>query len=75
MFQKITLSIFICFVACSVVWAGEKNWTLQNSLGAKSWTSVAMSRDGSKVAIADQSPGYIYTSTDSGLTWTEQVGS
>lgn len=73
MFQKITLSILLCFFLGGIVWAGEKNWTQQSSLGSKKWSSITMSRDGSKVALADQSPGYIYTSNDSGLTWTEQI--
>jgi hypothetical protein len=32
------------------------------------WTSVASSADGTKI-VAGEMSGYLYTSTDSGLTW------
>jgi photosystem II stability/assembly factor-like uncharacterized protein len=41
--------------------------------GNRSWTSIASSGDGSRLA-AVASPGYIYTSTDGGRTWTERQG-
>ena len=42
-------------------------WTAQANSSARNWTSVASSADGTKlVAEADR----IYTSTDSGVTWT-----
>jgi photosystem II stability/assembly factor-like uncharacterized protein len=42
------------------------NWT-----GSKSWTSVTSSADGSKLVAVAQSD-QIYTSTDSGVTWTQR---
>jgi hypothetical protein len=38
------------------------------------WTSIASSADGTKLAATTAS-GYIYTSTDSGATWTAQLNS
>jgi photosystem II stability/assembly factor-like uncharacterized protein len=43
-------------------------------LGQRSWQSITSSDDGTKLAAVD-SRGYIYTSTDSGATWTEQTSS
>src|SRR5206468_1194307 len=44
-------------------------WT-QTSAPSNSWSSVASSADGSKLAAVTR-PGPIYTSTDSGATWTQ----
>jgi hypothetical protein len=50
-------------------------WTAQNS-GSRNWSSVASSADGIKLVAVDfgyiGSRGQIYTSTDSGVTWTAQ---
>jgi photosystem II stability/assembly factor-like uncharacterized protein len=43
-------------------------WT-SNNVALGSWSSVAMSADGTKL-IAAANPGGISTSTDSGMTWT-----
>jgi len=42
--------------------------------GYRSWISIASSSDGNKLA-ASVIGGYIYTSIDSGVNWTEQTGS
>lgn len=49
-------------------------WALANISGAelRDWHTTASSADGSKLAAAAQS-GYIYTSSDSGVTWTERT--
>jgi photosystem II stability/assembly factor-like uncharacterized protein len=48
------------------------NWsTRSNSSGNRSWRSITSSSDGTKLA-AVVAVGYIYTSVDSGATWTEQ---
>ena len=45
------------------------NWTAQTGSGSRNWWSVASSADGTKlVAVVDL--GQIYTSPDSGVTWT-----
>jgi len=44
------------------------------SSGQRNWQSLSSSADGAKLAASDQS-GYVYTSSDSGATWTEQAGS
>ena len=51
-----------------------ESWTAQDS-GSRSWCSITSSADGSKLAAVDQygpnyNGGQIYTSTDSGVTWT-----
>jgi photosystem II stability/assembly factor-like uncharacterized protein len=60
-------------------------WTEQTSSGPRKWASVASSSDGIKLVasvtmlsdpiIPINIPGYIYTSSDSGVTWTEQINS
>jgi len=48
--------------------------TPQTSTGTKAWTGVAMSADGTKIGAVATS-NRIYTSSDSGATWTVQAGS
>ncbi len=43
-------------------------WTEQTGSGSRDWKSIASSSDGTKLA-AVVNAGYIYTSTDSGTTW------
>ena len=45
-------------------------WTQRDSAGSRAWRAVASSADGMKLLAVDDSPGYVYTSTDSGATWT-----
>ena len=55
-------------------------WTARPSAGLQTWRSVASSANGSHMfaawsTVGDpsiQSPGYIYTSSDFGVTWTKQ---
>ena len=58
--------------------AGVRHWTVQGPMGA-GWYSVASSSDGTKLIAFDlggggmgapRIPGHIFTSTDSGITWT-----
>ena len=49
-------------------------WTQQTGSGSRSFFAITISDDGTKLAAAD-SPGYIYTSTDSGATWTQRTSS
>jgi photosystem II stability/assembly factor-like uncharacterized protein len=50
------------------------SWTERTTSGARVWTGIAGSSDGSKlVAVADSS--YIYTSSNSGATWTQRATS
>jgi len=58
-------------------------WTEQTSAGSRNWISVTSSSDGTKLGAVDYGyydpetetdyPGKIYTSIDSGATWTEQT--
>jgi len=49
-----------------------QNW---DAFGPKTnWVAIASSADGTKLAAA-VNPGNIYTSTDSGATWTQRTGS
>ncbi|HPO15341.1 MAG TPA: hypothetical protein PLI09_17995 [Candidatus Hydrogenedentes bacterium] len=47
-------------------------WTPHESL--RTWKALASSSDGAKLVACDQI-GYIYTSTDTGVTWTPRVES
>lgn len=47
------------------------DWTMISSMGVKSWYGTAVSSDGSKM-VACAYNGYIYTSTNYGVTWTER---
>jgi photosystem II stability/assembly factor-like uncharacterized protein len=49
------------------------NWTNFNgSSGQNYWRAIASSSDGSKLAALVNN-GYIYISTNSGFTWTQQT--
>jgi len=62
-------------------------WTKIKSAGRHCWTAVTLSADGTKIAAAAGSDtgaasgchipilDYVYTSTDSGATWTQRTGS
>jgi photosystem II stability/assembly factor-like uncharacterized protein len=39
----------------------------------KTFTGLAMSSDGTKIVVCESPSGYIYTSTDTGATWTTQT--
>ncbi len=52
---------------------GGTTWQEQTSLGAKAWTSITVSADGTHLAAATDYNGYIYTSADSGNSWTERT--
>jgi len=47
-------------------------WVQRSSSPKELWHTVAISADGTKLAIAGSGNGRIYTSTDSGNTWTLQ---
>jgi hypothetical protein len=62
---------------------GGANWTQRTGMGTGVWNSITMSADGTKIAVADNgdlstigsvyySGGYIYTSSDIGVTWVQQ---
>jgi hypothetical protein len=75
--MKIKLLTIICtaiFIATSFniqpVFAVA--WTEQTGSGSRSWSDIASSYDGTKLAAA-VSNGYIYTSVDSGVTWTART--
>lgn len=44
-------------------------WTAQTAANSRNWTGIASSADGSKLAAVDYG-GFIYTSADSGVSWT-----
>lgn len=68
--KKIALCFFLLFI--SISWAAEKNWIRLDIEKTIDSTAVALSGNGLKIALADKSPGFIYTSSDAGITWTEQ---
>jgi hypothetical protein len=47
---------------------------VQATVPAEYWSAVASSADGSKLVATAYYPGSVYTSTDSGDTWTKQTG-
>jgi photosystem II stability/assembly factor-like uncharacterized protein len=50
---------------------GDISWTKQTSSGVGFWQQIASSADGTKLIASDIS--YIYTSIDSGVTWTRRL--
>ena len=56
--------------------ASKIYWREQVGSGSRIWSSIASSSDGSKlVACVDNNlSGYIYTSTNYGVTWTQRAG-
>jgi photosystem II stability/assembly factor-like uncharacterized protein len=54
-------------------------WTLQNNAGSRNWHSISASADGSKLYAgvgnnksgSTYTTGYLYSSSDYGVTWTE----
>jgi hypothetical protein len=57
---------------------GGVTWAVQNQ-DSVNWTAVASSADGSHLAAvydggSDTTPGYLYTSDDSGSTWLQRLG-
>ncbi len=49
-------------------------WTAQTSSGSRNWSGITSSSDGTKLAAIVAS-GYVWTSSDSGVNWTQQFGS
>jgi photosystem II stability/assembly factor-like uncharacterized protein len=49
-------------------------WATNRNLGSMAWQAVASSVDGTKM-VAAVSSGFLYTSTDSGATWTQRATS
>ena len=47
-------------------------WTARTSPGSKNWFGITSSSDGTKLA-ACVNPGYIYTSSDTGNTWSAKM--
>ena len=52
--------------------AAGATWTDRSGAGSRAWYSIASSADGSKLVAAGH-PSQIYTSTDSGGTWTARA--
>ena len=79
--QKSFLAIFSLLLLCASIIIGPLvqalpgDYVWQNKAmngDTKSWTSIASSADGTKLA-ATEGGGFIYTSTDSGATWAERT--
>jgi photosystem II stability/assembly factor-like uncharacterized protein len=51
------------------------DWIKQISSGQHYWWSITSSADGTKLAAVNYQNGYIYTSTDSGATWSTNSNS
>jgi hypothetical protein len=48
------------------------NWT-QTGSGSRTWSALASSADGTRLIAATSGSGQVFTSGDSGMTWTEQT--
>jgi hypothetical protein len=74
--SKFIFTFIIIFVITqSLTYSQFYLWTEQiNSGNDKNWQVIASSSDGSKVAAVVNS-GYIYTSTDYGVTWSQKTNS
>jgi hypothetical protein len=59
------------FTITAIVGPAGATWTAQAGAGSRGWQSIASSADGTKLA-ALVNAGKVYTSTDSGVTWTER---
>jgi hypothetical protein len=46
-----------------------------DAVGSSKWYNITISDDGQRIALGIGGPGHIWTSADSGKTWTEQLGS
>ena len=54
---------------------GSSAWVQQVGIVSSYWKGIALSSDGTKVVAVNNYADYIWTSTDSGVTWTQQLGS
>ena len=62
------LSVYVLFLPAGV----SADWSSRSIPGPQQWGSVTVSSDGTKVAGTSYD-GYIFTSSDSGVTWTRHV--
>ncbi len=77
-FLIFAILFFIAGIATVPKQASAYNWTQQIGSGQHDWRSMASDSTGMKLAAGDMGSGnggYIYTSTDGGLTWTGQTAS
>ena len=74
--SKLFVLILVAFVfnilPHQVFAVAPSGWTQQTNLGQHAWTSIASSSNGTKLAAVAVND-YIYTSSDSGVTWTPQT--
>jgi len=72
MIKKAIVLFFL--LQTSLLWALERNWVQVDTLGAQNWSAIALSQNGLQL-LAAYDNGYLHTSSDSGLTWTERTSS
>lgn len=71
--KVMVFSVLLCFSVSMVIADQAEQFAGNNSMR---WSSIASSADGTHLAATDGGyngdGGYIWTSTDSGVTWTDQ---
>jgi prepilin-type N-terminal cleavage/methylation domain-containing protein len=70
--SKTVSSTYNLYNVNTSVWASTDlgaNWNEKTAAGSRSWHSVIISKDGTKL-IAGEYPGKLYTSSDFGSSWT-----
>ncbi len=61
----------VCGLSAAVDSAFAQTWTQATNAPNAQWYSIASSADGARLAAAGGSTGSIYTSTNSGASWTQ----
>ncbi len=67
-------AIFILLAGFAVSVNASYIWDDHASAGSRIWMGVSVSSNGAKIAAVPNN-GYVYTSTDGGITWTERTTS
>ena len=69
---QFSISVIFCGLFIAVDCAFSQTWIQQTNAPNSNWYGVASSADGNKL-VAVRASGSIYTSTNSGVTWTPSV--
>jgi len=70
--EKIVMMLWFSILITALTAVPSYAWTSQTGAGQRFWSSIASSSDGTRLA-AVVAGGWIYTSADSGYTWTTPI--